>query len=300
MSFSSEVKRELCKAPMQQKCCVLAESCGVLLYAGVFTSTEVRIVTESDEFAQRLPKLFQKAFSVRFDSIVDAKDGGKNVLRIDDRVSLAKIWQMLGYDISQHFVLHLNFALMEEEHCRSAFLRGAFLAGGSVTDPGKRYHLELSTAHQQVGRECEALLRDMGYEPKNVTRGGNAVTYFKHSENIADLLTLFGAPSAATELLAAKIEKSMRNTVNRRVNCDAANLDKSVAASLSQVEALTRLTDSGVLKTLSAALQEVAVARLLQPELSLSELAESFDPPLTKSCLNHRMRKLMQLAKEEK
>ena len=92
----------------------------------------------------------------------------------------------------------------------------------------------------------------------------------------------------------------MRNTVNRRVNCDAANLDKSLAASAAQVEALTKLTDAGILKTLSAELQEVAVARLLQPELSLAELAETFDPPLTKSCLNHRMRKLVQLAKEEK
>jgi hypothetical protein len=98
--------------------------------------------------------------------------------------------------------------------------------------------------------------------------------------------------------MAAKIEKSMRNTVNRRVNCDAANVEKSVAASAAQVEALTRLTDTGVLKTLSPELQEAAVARLLQPELSLNELAQSFDPPLTKSCLNHRMRKLMQLAKE--
>lgn len=298
MSFSGEVKRELCRAPLQRRCCALAESCGVLLYAGAFSSGEARIVTESGEFAQRLPKLFQKAFGVRFDIVPDENAAGKRIFRITSAEKLTKIWQALGYDLNQHFALHVNFALLEEDHCRAAYLRGAFLAGGSVTDPRKRYHMELATAHIQVGRETEALLRDMGFEPKNVTRGGNAVTYFKHSENIEDILTLLGAPSAAMEIMSAKVEKSMRNTVNRRVNCDAANLDKSVAASLAQVDALTRLADSGVLKTLSAELQEVAVARLLQPELSLSELAATFDPPLTKSCLNHRMRKLMQLAKE--
>ena len=300
MSFSGEVKKELCRAPLQRKCCALAESCGVLLYAGGFSSGEARIVTESEEFAERLPKLFQKAFSVRFDVLPDETGGGKRIFRITAPDKLEKIYLALGYDPSQHFALHVNFALLEEDHCRSAFLRGAFLAGGSVTDPHKRYHLELATAHLQVGRETEALLRDMGFEPKNVTRGGNAVTYFKHSENIEDLLTLLGAPGAAMEIMSAKVEKSMRNTVNRRVNCDAANLDKTVAASREQVAARTRLTESGRLKALPIALQEVAVARLLQPELTFSELAESFDPPLTKSCVNHRMRKLMQLAREEK
>ena len=184
--------------------------------------------------------------------------------------------------------------------CRASFLRGAFLAGGSVTDPLKRYHLELATPHLQAGREVEALLRDMGYEPKNVQRQGNGVTYFKQSDHIEELLTRIGAPAAAMEVMAAKVEKEMRNTVNRRVNCDAANVDKAVTASREQVEALTRLTDAGIVTTLPVKLQEVAVARLLQPELSLSELAETFDPPLTKSCLNHRMRKLMELAGKEK
>lgn len=298
MSFSGTVKKELCRAPIQRKCCAVAEGCGILLYAGSFTAQEVRIVTESEEFSQRLPKLFQKAFSVHFDRVPEKGEAGKRIFRMEMPDKLLKIWQTLGYDPAQHFALHLNFALLEEEHCRSAFLRGAFLAGGSVTDPRKRYHLELSTAHLQVGRETEALLRDIGFEPKSVLRGGNTVTYFKNSENIADLLTLFGAPSAAMEIMAAKVEKSMRNTVNRRVNCDAANLDKAVEASHLQVEAITRLADAGILGTLGQPLQEAAIARLLHPELSLSELAETFDPPLTKSGLNHRVRKLIKLANE--
>lgn len=298
MSFSGEVKSELCRMPIQRECCALAESCGVLLFAGTFSSSDVRIVTESTDFSLRLPLLFSKAFSVSFDRQQEKAEGGKHVFRVNSPEKLKTIWQSMGYDLNQHFALHLNYALLEEEHCRSSFLRGAFLAGGSVTDPNKRYHLELVTAHSQAANETEALLRDMGFEPKHVKRGGNTVLYFKHSETIEDILTTAGAPSAAMEIMSAKVEKSMRNTVNRLVNCDAANLDKAVAASRAQVDALTRLADSGKLKTLSAELQEVAVARLLQPELSLSELAGTFDPPLTKSCLNHRMRKLIQLAKE--
>lgn len=297
MSFSSDAKAELCREPLTRRCCALAEAYGVLLYAGGFSPAEVRIVTESGDFAARLPKLFQKAFGVRFDA---RESGGKSIFRITDARKLNAILETLGYDPGQHYALHVNFALLEEDCCRAAFLRGAFLAGGSVTDPRKRYHLELATPHLQIGREVEALLRDMGYEPKNVQRQGNGVTYFKQSNHIEELLTRIGAPAAAMEVMAAKVEKEMRNTVNRRVNCDAANVDKAVAASRGQVEALTRLTEAGVIAALPVKLQEVAVARLLQPELSLSELAETFDPPLTKSCLNHRMRKLMELAGKEK
>ena len=299
MSFAYDVKAELCKAPLSRGCCAVAEGCGVLLYASAFSAGEVRIVTENDEFAARLPRLFQKAFGVKFDELPEEKKGGKLVLRIMRVDKLDAIWRALGYDRRAHFALHLNFALLEEECCRAAFLRGAFLSGGSVTDPQKRYHLELATSHVQAGREVEALLRDMGFEPKNVMRQGSFVTYFKSSEHIADLLTLIGAPGRALEIVSAKIEKEMRNTVNRRVNCDAANLDKTVMAAYEQVEAFTRLTESGAIGELPVKLQEVAVARLLQPELTLSELAATFDPPLTKSCLNHRIRKLMEIARGE-
>ena len=299
MSFAYDVKAELCKAPLSRGCCAVAEGCGVLLYASAFSAGEVRIVTENDEFAARLPRLFQKAFGVKFDELPEEKKGGKLLLRITREDKLDAIWRALGYDRRAHFALHLNFALLEEECCRAAFLRGAFLSGGSVTDPQKRYHLELATSHVQAGREVEALLRDMGFEPKNVMRQGSFVTYFKSSEHIADLLTLIGAPGRALEIVSAKIEKEMRNTVNRRVNCDAANLDKTVTAACEQVEAFTRLTESGAIGDLPVKLQEVAVARLLQPELTLSELAATFDPPLTKSCLNHRIRKLMEIARGE-
>ena len=173
MSFSSDAKAELCRVPLTRRCCARAEAYGVLLYAGSFSPTEVRIVTESEDFAARLPKLFQKAFSVRFDA---QESGGKSIFRITDGQKLAVILEALGYDPDQHYALHVNFALLEEECCRASFLRGVFFAGGSVTDPAKRYHLELATSHLQVSRELEVLLRECGYPPKSVARNGSFIS----------------------------------------------------------------------------------------------------------------------------
>ena len=299
MSFSSNVKQELCRLPISRRQEAAAELYGILLYCNAFTAELIRITTESRDLADRLPRLMKKVAGFSFDQEPDAEETGKLVFTVDSQEKIHKIFAQFGLSAAKDVTLHVNYGILEEDEERLAFLRGAFLSGGSVTDPQKRYHLELATSHVQAGREVEALLRDMGFEPKNVMRQNNLITYFKSSTHIEDLLTLIGAPGRALEIMSAKIEKEMRNTVNRRVNCDAANLDKAVLASREQVEAFTRLTESGAINDLPVKLQEVAVARLLQPELTLSELAATFDPPLTKSCLNHRIRKLMEIAKKE-
>ena len=299
MSFSSEVKNELCRDPIQRVCCARAEAYGVLLYCNTFTSREVRIITESPEFAARLPKLFHRAFSLQFDRLPEADVGrGKYIFGISDQDKLNHMIDQFGFDPQQNPVLHVNFALLEEDCCRAAFLRGAFLAGGSVTDPAKRYHLELDTSHLQVSREMAALLRDMGYEPKDVMRGGYQVTYFKNSQQIEDLLTLMGAGVSAMELMNTKVEKDLRNGVNRRVNCEAANVDKVVEAAQEQLEAIERLYALSRVEGLPEKLKETIVLRESFPELSLSELAQEFDPPISKSALNHRLRKLVELSKQ--
>ena len=300
MSFSSEAKAELCQQRPDKKCCALAESYGVLLYCNTFSAQEIRIITASPEFAARLPRLFKRAFGLGFDVLPKEGTAGKSSFKITDRDKLKKIFDAFGAEIDGTVSHHINFGVIEDDCCRASFIRGAFLAGGSVTDPEKRYHLELATPHHSVSREAYSVLLELGFTPKETQRGGNWLLYFKQADFIADFFTAIGAPGTAMNIMTAKVEKEMRNTVNRRVNCDAANVDKAVAASREQVEALTRLTDAGIVATLPVKLQEVAVARLLQPELSLSELAETFDPPLTKSCLNHRMRKLMELAGKEK
>ena len=298
MSFSYETKNELCRLPVQRHCCARAEAYGILLYCHTFNSREVRIITENPGFAQRLPKVFQRAFSARFDRVPEEGEEGKLVFQITDEKKLHHIINLLGYAPEQNLVLHVNFGLLEEECCRAAFLRGVFFAGGSITDPLKRYHLELMTSHAQVDREMAALLKDCGFPPKSVARGGGYVTYFKQSEHIEDFLTLIGAPVAAMEIMTAKMEKDLRNSVNRRLNCDTANLDKAVEAAQEQMEAIRRLRASERLEQLPEKLQETARMRERNPELTLSELALEFTPPVTKSCLNHRLRKLMELAKE--
>ena len=297
MSFSFDTKNELCRLPVQRLCCARAEAYGILLYCNTFHASEVRIVTENPNFAARLPRLFQRAFNLRFDRQPEEGAEGKLIFQITDGKKLDHIVNLLGYDPRQNPVLHINFGMVEEECCRAAFLRGVFFAGGSITDPLKRYHLELTTSHLQVSRELEVLLRECGYPPKSVTRNGSFVTYFKQSDQIEDFLTLIGAPVAAMNVMSAKMEKDLRNSVNRRLNCDSANLDKAVEAAMEQLEAIRKLAAAELLEKQPDKLQQTAALRLAYPELTLSELAAEFDPPVTKSCLNHRLRKLVELAK---
>ena len=296
MSFAGDVKTELCRAPLSRRCCAQAEAYGALLYCNTFTAAEARVVTENEAFAQRLPALLKKGFHLTFDRLPEG--GGKRVFVLDDPAKLAVLHQAFGSH-PRALALHLNFAVVEEPCCRAAFLRGAFLAGGSVTDPRKGYHLELATSHHSVSREVLALMRELDQEPKSAQRKGNAVIYFKQSEKIEDFLTCVGAPLAAMEVMNAKLERDLRGKVNRRVNCDAANLDKAVEAAMSQVEAIRRLEGAGTLITLPDKLREVAALRLAHPEDTLAQLAQRCDPPITKSALNHRLRKLVELGRPE-
>ena len=297
MSFSSEVKNELCRVPLVKECCACAEIYGVLLCCNTFTPQEIRIITESEPFAQRLPKLLERAFDLTFDRL-PAEGEQKFIFQITQNEKLTKIVDAFGYDPCQSPVLHINFGLLEEDCCRSAFLRGIFLSGGSVTDPSKHYHLELATSHTQASRELQALLTDMGHAPRQVTRGGYQVTYFKNCDQIEDLLTGFGAPLSAMNLMNLRVEKTLRNDVNRRVNCEAANLDKAVDAAYEQLEAIRKLYELDRVESLPDKLKETIILRETYPELTLAQLAAEFDPPVSKSCLNHRLRKLIELSKQ--
>lgn len=298
-SFSYKAKAELCRAAVQRLCCARAECYGVLLYCNTFSMQEVRIITENPEFAARLPRLFHRAFGVKFDrQPADEAPGSKLIFQITDPDKLRRVLDTLGYDPRQSLVLHVNFALLEDDCCRTAFLRGAFLAGGSVTDPEKRYHLELSTSHIQASREVSVLLQEMGFLPRSVMRGGSAVIYFKQSEHIEDLLTTLGAPVAATEIMTAKVDKEIRNGANRAMNCDMANVNKTLDAVAAQQEAIEKLEKSGQMEKLPEKIQETARLRMQNPELPLAQLAALFDPPISKSCLNHRIRKIMEEARK--
>ncbi len=296
MSFSADVKAELCTQPIHRHCDAVAECYGALLYCNTFRHNEIRFVTASEEFSLRLPRLFKKAFHVEFDRISPAGEGSKGVFQITDRDKLTKIYEAFGADIDNTPVHHVNLAVLEESCCRVAFLRGAFLSGGSVTDPEKRYHMEFVTGHYNVSRETYALMLEMGFDPKETVRSGNQVLYFKKADAISELLSTLGATTAGMGILSAKIEKSVANTINRKLNCDFANADKVVAAAQEQLNAIKVLEQHVGIFNLPEALQEAAFLRIANPDVSLADLAVLSDPKVTKSCLNHRMKKLVAMA----
>ena len=293
MSFSSDIKTELCAAPLADKALAAAEAYGVLLFGRTFSQREVRIVTASDAFADRLPKLFFRAFGVRLPE-PDRSGRGHRSFRTDRPEDIAAMFDAYGLDMRRTVSHHVNLGALEEPGCSAAFLRGAFLAGGSVTDPVKNYHMELSTAHYSVSRECAAMLAELDLRPGEITRGGNYVLYYKKSERIEDLLSTIGATTCAMRVMSAKVEKSMTNSINRKVNCDAANVDKTVAAAQAQLEAIRRIDREYGLDTLPEPLQQAALLRFANPEVSLTDLARLSYPPVSRSTLSYRLKKLME------
>lgn len=299
ISFSASAKAEVCRSIPQKSCCAMAECFGILLYCNSFSCEGIKIITESREFAYILPKLFKKAFDVEFDSYPSLASPGKLVFQIWDAEKLGMIMDAFGFDPQETVSLHVNFPVVEGDCCKASFLRGAFLAGGSVTDPGKGYHMELSTTHQSVARETDALMREvMSFPPKLAKRGGGQVLYLKQSEQISDFLTYLNAPVASMGIMEARLEKELNNKVNRRCNCDDANTSKVVEAAQEQLAAIRILKELELFDKLPEKIKQAAVARENNPSASLTELAAMMEPPITKPAMNNRMKKLLQLAKE--
>ena len=299
VSFSGSAKAEICRVLPGKKCCALAQCFGILLFGNSFGRDGIRIITESRDFALVLPKLFKKAFGVEFDSLPSLEMPGKLVFQIFDREKLELIMNAYGFDRENTLALHVNLPVVEDDCCKTAFLRGAFLAGGSVTDPTKGYHMELTTTHHSVAREVDALLWEaLGFYAKSAQRGGGQVLYIKQSEAISDFLAFLGAPVAAMGILEAKLEKELNNKVNRRCNCDEANTSKVVEAAQEQLAAIRILRERGMVESLPQKLQQAVIAREENPEASLTELAAMMDPPITKPAMNHRLKKVVELGKE--
>ena len=299
ISFSSAARAEICRELPHKHCCAKAQCFGILLFCNSFQDDGIKIITESREFACILPKLFKKAFDLDFDSYPSLASSGKLVFLIRDPEKLSEIMEAFGFSAGDTLALHVNYPIVEEECCKVSFLRGAFLAGGSVTDPGKGYHLELATTHQAVARETELIVREvMDFTPKAAARGGAQVLYLKQSEQISDFLTRLGAPVAAMGIMEARLEKELNNKVNRRCNCDDANTSKVVEAAQEQLAVIRVLRERGILEGLPEKLKQAALAREQNPSGSLTELAAMMEPPITKPAMNNRMKKLAAIAKE--
>jgi DNA-binding protein WhiA len=295
MTFSARVKNEMCRVPVKLNCCAAAELYGVFLFSNTFNENEIRIITEHETFSTRIQALLNRVFHTRFDFATAGNSAVKDVLVLTDRDALDRIMEYYGYDESRHFALHLNAALLEEEHCREAFIRGAFMAAGSVSSPKRSYHLELITRHYHLSKEVMALLLDMGFSPKITTRKSNYMIYFKDSEAIEDFLTKSGAPSAAIKVMEAKVEKELRNRINRRVNCETANLSKTVDAAQRQIASIRRLKERGLFDRLPDKLRRTAELRLDYPDATLGELVTLSPVKISRSGLNHRLNRLVEL-----
>ena len=299
VSFSGNAKAEICRSISQKRCCALAQCFGILLFCNSFTNTSIRIITESKEFSQVLPQLFKKAFGITFDSVPDTNGTGKLAFVISNQQKIQTIMHAYGFEPDGTLSLHINLAAVEDDCCKVAFFKGAFLAGGSVTDPDKGYHLEFATTHHSVAREGSALLEEvLRFYPKTAQRGGGQVLYLKNSEQISDCLTFLGAPVAAMGIMEARLEKELNNKVNRRCNCDEANTSKVVEAAQEQLAAIRSLRVRGLFDSLAPKLLQAAKAREEHPESSLTELAAMMEPAISKPAMNHRLKRLVQMAKE--
>lgn len=298
-SFSASAKAEICREYPQNTCCALAECFGILLFCNCFQDTQIKIITESQDFGKLLPRLFRKAFGVSFDQLPEEGGTGKLVFQITAPNKIAAIMDAFGFTRGDTLSLHINLPVVEEDCCKAAFLRGAFLAGGSVTSPAKAYHLEFTTTHKSVARECYTLLHEtVGFSPKTASRAGAQVLYLKQSDLISDFLTFLGAPVASMGIMEAKLEKELNNQVNRCCNCDDANTSKVVEAAQEQLSAIRILRERGELEKLPKKIAQAARAREENPEASLSELAAMMEPPITKPAMNHRLQRIVAMAKE--
>ena len=299
LSFSGSAKAEVCKEYPQSGCCALAECFGILLFCNSFSEDCIKIITESQDFARLLPKLFRKAFGLSFDSCPEEGGTGKQVFAIRSKEKITKIMESFGFSPEDTLSLHINLPVVEEDCCKASFLRGAFLTGGSVTSPAKSYHMELASTHQSVVRECDALIRDtLGFSPKTASRAGGKVLYLKQSDLISDFLTYLGAPVAAMGIMEAKLEKELNNTVNRCCNCDDANTSKVVEAAQEQLAAIRVLREKEMVEALPGKLQAALKAREENPEATLTELAAMMEPPITKPAMNHRLKRIVEIAGE--
>lgn len=301
MSFSYNTKLELCRIEPEQACCEKAECYGLLLCAKSFSPLSVTLVTEHPMVARRAAQLAAQVTG----AIVDVRTAvsyhrSSYTLTVQQPQERSRVLAAFGHS-GREISLRVNRSNLENECCRASFLRGVFLSCGTVTDPVKDYHLEFILPYMNLAKDVMTLLREgPDFQPALVNRKGSFIVYIKGGDRIADLLAYLGAGGAAMELMQVRMVKEVRNNVNRQTNFETANIDKTVGASARQVEAICKIRDTVGLSGLPEELRETAELRLEYPELSLRELGQLFQNPVSRSGVNHRLRRLMEEAESIK
>lgn len=311
MSFSSRVKDELSRQISKARHCQIAEIAAIISLCGKIQINEddkycIKIHTENVAVARKYFTLLKKTFNINTDVsirrnaylnknrtylvIIREDEEARNVLRacklLDDHGEVGENLSLVGNLVIQN------------PCCRRAFIRGAFLATGSISDPEKFYHFEIVCAAEAKARQLQSIISTFDIDGKIVVRKKYYVVYIKEGSQIVDILNVMEAPISLMELENIRILKDMRNSVNRQVNCETANINKTVSAAVKQIEDITYIKETIGFDGLPENLEEVAKVRLERPEATLKELGEALDPPVGKSGVNHRLRKLSILAEE--
>ncbi len=299
MSFCSEIKKEISASPLPRACCRHAFAYGLLQCAHAFGLEEMSIQTEhravAAAYAAVITALFEDVSF--FEQTLPRKSGSYYTVSVADESDRRTILESFGHT-GLETSTRLNRAVLDCEGCAAAYLRGAFLSCGAISDPENAYHLELSLPLYKLTMDISALLKETDIDVKYIVRKGTNVLYLKNSDTIADLLTLVGAQNGSLQFYQTIMMKDIRNKINRTTNCESANLDKTVNAAADQIAALRHIEENGGLASLPTDLQELAQLRLEHPEYSLRELGEALTPPLTRSGVNHRLRRIMEFAKQ--
>lgn len=292
MTFSTETKNALCKVTSETWCCKRSELAALVCFAASHRRGVLKFNIENKNIADRIRALVQEVtLTDRVCLQAPKKDGGWYTVSVEgeDAKSLLRA-------VGVKDTLEPNDLRLDIECCAASFLRGAFLGGGSVADPEKNYHIEFVTTNPKVADFLTELLAACGYIAGLAVRKNHFVVYMKDSEAIAELLGRIGAGMTMMDFYNIKIEREVRNRVNRQMNCDSANLTKTMNAAQRQIAAIQKIERIIGLEALPPQLAEMAAVRMENPELSLQELAATLSPPIGKSGANHRLAKLLEIA----
>jgi cell division protein WhiA len=311
MSFSAKVKSEVCRIGELTREEAKAELAAVMKASGTLSlgsnkQLSFRVTTENPSIARRMFKLLKQYFNIHTKLLVKKSNSFKKnniyMVVITEEMGVRSLLKEMGVLSSSEGIISLDYGipmvLLENDDCKKAYIRGSFLGGGSISNPEKTYHVEFVTHNLDYAEELSRLINSYSISSKVIQRKGSYIIYIKEGEQIVDLLNIIGAHTSLLELENVRIMKEMRNNVNRLVNCETANLSKTVNAAIRQVESIKLIQEELGLQRLPKNLREIAELRLVYPDESLKELGDLLSPPVGKSGVNHRLRRIEKIAEE--
>ena len=296
MSFSSDVKSEIAKTENLSSCCFHAQVYGLVLFAH-FSKYNFSITTENTDVFDLYSSYINDYCGVN----TYLSDGSTKKLTayVKSDEEKSKVFEKFGHELKEP-TLRINRANISEECCATSFLRGVFLACGTVTAPERGYHLEFVVPYKKLCTDLMKFLDELELNPKYIVRKGNHIIYFKDSESIEDILAIIGAQDASLYVMGIKIEKDVKNKVNRKLNFEISNINKTVNAATIQTEAIKYIEETKGISFLPENLQQIAKLRLENQEASLRDLGLLMDEPLTRSGVNHRLARIVSYAEKLK